>query len=161
MNVNLKYDQQIYINRPLSVKEFTNNNYDIIHQQLFNNANKMAYNDLMKDILSYENINCPFSDNNKLAIKRNKKIQKIKDSIDTYEKFIANVNIIESKDQNYYMPSAVIWRLKAFPFFTLSIKKQYIPNSPEYWFINSPGQMSLEYWWNSHIKNKVESKTFF
>lgn len=158
------YNKVIYSSHPVQYNTFISNQYNNIHKELFTYANKKAWKCLYDSINYYDNL-AENTEDKQIYQERVKpyvsdiqlptlmKLRNIKNLISTYEDFLHNVSIIEFGNNEYWQPSTVLWRLKTFPFTTLSIKEDNILNyTHDFWLSNNKGIMSLSYWWDKSIE---------
>lgn len=125
------YNSLIYDSRPVKFGEYMSNKYNNIHRELYTDA-------LNKAISTY--IECSKDP-----------VYGIKHKFSSIEEFKANVNIVEFKDTEYWMPSSVTWRTKIFPYKTISLQEAGETGVFNFKTQHS-GQMSLAPWWNMYQK---------
>ena len=169
---NFNYNNNIYQSHPVKFDDYISNKYNIIHEQLFNDALYKAWKSFkdnlsikisLNDKVIYHNDNgddCYVMNtrtNDDFVDSKGKQhflYYLDKHLIDKFEDFRTNISIIEIKSSEYWMPSSVIWKLKKWPFFTLSPHGNYNKNNPiNFWRFKRRGTLDLSPWWNSEYNN--------
>lgn len=132
MNTDIKsYNSLMYDSRPVKLGEYISNKYDNIHRELYTTA-------LDKAIAKY--IECS-----------KESVNGIRHKFSSIEEFKMNVNIIEYKATEYWMPSSVVWKTKTFPYRIISLEEAGKTGFFNF-NIQHTGKMSLAPWWNMYQK---------
>lgn len=162
---NFNYNNNIYKSHPVNFTDYISNKYNIIHDQLFNDALYKAWKSFIESLQSsiitiddnsYYLINPRVNKDLSLSDHQNNNTQSYyklnAELISTFEDFRNNINIIEIKPSEYWMSASVIWKLKKYPFITISPLGKY-NNSKNFWIFKRRGMLDLSYWWNVEYNN--------